>query len=186
MYSASAVAAARRWTAGSLCGEEIMIRTIAGIRVAIAALLLSIPVAARAQTSDVMADKAAVDKLMHDYIETFSRGDITAMMNFVGAPLTITDGGFKVIPTADEVQARYTALRDGLVKQGYAKSQWIDFGVKLLAPSYAIAGGTYVRYKTDGSELGRSGGTYLLGKVDGVWKIRVVIGYSAKDAFKPE
>ena len=72
------------------------------------------------------------------------------------------------------------------MKQGYAKTEWLDLGVKLLGQSYAIAGGTYVRYKTDGSELNRSGGTYLLNKVDGVWKIGVLLGYPIKDAFKPE
>jgi hypothetical protein len=70
--------------------------------------------------------------------------------------------------------------------QGYAKTQWIDLGVKLLGQSYAIASGTYVRSKTDGSELNRSGGTYLLNKVDGVWKIGVNVGYPTKDAFKLE
>jgi hypothetical protein len=44
----------------------------------------------------------------------------------------------------------------------------------------------HVRYKTDGSELGRSGGTYLLNKVDGVWKIGVAMGCPVKDAFKRE
>jgi len=72
------------------------------------------------------------------------------------------------------------------VKQGYAKTEWLDFGVKLLGQSYAIAGGSYVRYKTDGSELNRSGGTYLLNKVDGVWKIGVNMGYPVKDALKLE
>ena len=70
------------------------------------------------------------------------------------------------------------------MKQGYAKTQWIDLGVKLLGQSYGISAGTYVRYKTDGSELNRSGGTYLLNKVDGVWKIGVNVGYPTKDAFK--
>ena len=72
------------------------------------------------------------------------------------------------------------------MKQGYAKTEWLDFGVKLLGQSYAIAGGSYVRYKTDGSELNRSGGTYLLNKVDGVWKIGVNMGYPVKDALKLE
>jgi hypothetical protein len=72
------------------------------------------------------------------------------------------------------------------VKQGYVKTEWLDFGVKLLGQSYTIAGGSYVRYKADGSELNRSGGTYLLNKVDGAWKIGVNMGYPVKDALKLE
>lgn len=72
------------------------------------------------------------------------------------------------------------------LKQGHAKSQWIDLGVTLLGQSYAIAGGTYVRYKAGGTELNRSDGIYLLNKVNGIWKIGVLMGYPIKDAFKPE
>jgi uncharacterized NTF2-like protein DUF6841 len=84
--------------------------------------------------------------------------------------------GFTAFTTADEALDWYVKLRDGMVKQGYAKTQWVDFGVKLLGEYYAIAGGNYVRYKTDGSELNRAGGTYLLNKADGVWKIGLVMG----------
>ena len=59
-----------------------MIRAIAGIRVAIAATLLSIPIAVHAQTADPMGDKSAVDKLMHDYIETWHQaGPLTRSHN---------------------------------------------------------------------------------------------------------
>jgi hypothetical protein len=67
------------------------------------------------------------------------------------------------------------------VKQGYAKSQWLDLGVKLLGQSYA-RGRPYVRYKIDGSELNSAGGTYLLNKLGGVWRIGVLLGYPIKDA----
>ena len=163
-------------------------RKLNTIRVAIAAVLfLSLPIAVHAQTTDPVADRNAVDKVMHDYFEAYSRGDMALMMKFVHVPLTVTEPkGFRNLATYDEAVDWYTTFRDPLVKQGYVKSQWIDLGVKLLGQSYAIAGGTYVRYKADGSELNRSGGTYLLNRVDGVWKIRVGMGYPIKDAFKLE
>jgi hypothetical protein len=124
---------------------------------------------------------------MHDYFEAYSRGDMAAVMKFINVPFVVTGPkGFTAFTTADDTLDWYTKLHDAVVKQGYAKSQWIDFGVKLLGQSYAIAGGTYVRYKTDGSELNRSGGTYLLNKVDGVWKIGILMGYPMKDAFIPQ
>ena len=158
------------------------------IRTAIAAVMfLSISIAVHAQTTDPVADRNAADSMMRDYFETYSRGDMALLMKFVHIPLTVMGPkGFRNLTTSDEALDWYTMLRDAAVKQGYAKSQWIDLGVKLLGPSYAIAGGTYVRSKTDGSELNRSGGTYILNKVDGVWKIGVLMGYPSKDAFKLE
>jgi hypothetical protein len=164
-----------------------MTRLIATIGVVLIALFLSIPVGIRAQDVDTAADKAAVTKLMHDYFETYSRGDMAAAMKLMSVPLVVNGPkGFMALTTPDEALDTYTRFHDAAVKQGYAKTQWIDLGVKLLGQSYAIAAGTYVRYKTDGSELNRSGGTYLLNKVNGVWKIGVNIGYPIKDAFKIE
>jgi hypothetical protein len=154
----------------------------------VAALLLPIPTTAlHAQTVDTTADRDAVNKVMHDYFEAYSHGDMTVVMNFISVPFLVQgQKGFTAFTATDDAMAWYTKFHDAAVKQGYAKTQWIDLGVKLLGQSYAIAAGTYVRYKTDGTELNRSGGTYLLNKVDGVWKIGANVGYPAKDAFKLE
>jgi hypothetical protein len=164
-----------------------MTMPIGFLRVVIAALTLLTPAIVYAQTADPAADKAAVDKVMHDYFEAYSHGDMAAVMNFITVPFMVQGPkGFTAFTTANEALDWYTRFHDAAVKQGYANTQWIDLGVKLLGQSYAIASGTYVRSKTDGSELNRSGGTYLLNKVDGVWKIGVNVGYPTKDAFKLE
>lgn len=163
-----------------------MTKLIFTIRAAFAFILL-IPIAAHAQAIDPAADRIEVTKVMRDYFEAYSRGDMDAVMKLLNVPFVISGPkGFTVYTTGAETLNMYTRFRDAAVRQGYAKSEWIDLGVKLLGGTYAIAAGTYVRYKTDGSELNRSGGTYLLNKVDGAWKIAINIGYPAKDAFKPE
>jgi hypothetical protein len=112
---------------------------------------------------------------------------MAAVTKLISLPFVVSSPkGFTAYATADEVVQSYTTFRDAAVKQGYAKTQWLDLGVKLLGQSYAIAAGTYERFKADGTELNRSGGTYLLNKIDGVWKIGVNMGYPAKDAFKPD
>ncbi|GIQ79211.1 nuclear transport factor 2 family protein [Bradyrhizobium sp. RD5-C2] len=157
------------------------------ITLAIAALLISIPIAARAQSTDPATERNAIDKLMHEYFETYSRGDMAAVAQDISIPFVIAGSqGFTAFSTRDEAMDWYKKYREAAVKQGYAKTEWIDFGVKLLGPTHAITGGTYVRYKSDGSELNRSGGTYLLSKIDGAWKIGVNLGYPAKDAFRFE
>jgi ketosteroid isomerase-like protein len=39
-----------------------------------------------AQAADPTADKAAVDKMIHDHFEAYSRGDLAAVMNFINVP----------------------------------------------------------------------------------------------------
>jgi ketosteroid isomerase-like protein len=164
-----------------------MTTSINKITRAIAVLLLLIPVALRAQSIDPDTEKNAIDKLMHEYFEAYSRGDMAAVIKLTSVPFVIpAPQGYLAFTTADEVSDWFNRVRDAAVKQGYAKTEWIDFGVRLLGPTHAIAGGTYVRYKVDGSELNRSGGTYLLSKTDGGWKIGVNLAYPAKDAFRLE
>jgi len=157
------------------------------VRAVIAALMLLIPNIVCAQAADPIADRAAIEKVMYDYVEAYGRGDMDLLMQYVQMPLTVGGpNGFRSLATSDEAVALYTRIRDAGVKQGYAKSEWLEFGVKLLGPSYAVAGGTFVRYKADGSELNRGGGTYLLSKVDGVWKVGVGLNYPIEDAFVPQ
>lgn len=140
-----------------------------------------------AQAIDPTAERTAVTKVMHDYFEAYSRGDLDAVMKLINIPFVVSGPkGFTAYTTADGTLNVYTRFRDAAVQQGYAKSEWIDLGVKLLGATYAIAAGTYVRYKADGSELNKTGWTYLLNRVDGLWKIAISVGYPAKDAFKPE
>jgi ketosteroid isomerase-like protein len=142
-----------------------MMKPIAAIKATTAAaLFLLISSIAHAQT----ADRDAVEKVMRDYFEAYSRGDMAAGMKFIIVPFVVTvpSKGFTAFTTADEALDWYTKFHDAAVKQGYAKTQWIDLGVKLLGQSYAIAGGSYVRYKTGGTELNRTGGTYLLNKIE--------------------
>ncbi|TWB87523.1 uncharacterized protein DUF4440 [Bradyrhizobium macuxiense] len=157
------------------------------ITLTIAAALMLIPLAARAQSIDPATDRSAIDRLMHEYFEAYSRGDMAAVAQIISTPfVTAGPRGFTSFATKDEALDWYKKYRDAAVNQGYAKTEWIDFGVKLLGPAHAIAGGTYARYKADGSELNRSGGTYLLSKIDGAWKIGVNLGYPVKDAFRLE
>jgi NTF2-like protein (DUF6841) len=157
------------------------------VRAVIAALMLLIPNIVSAQDADPVADRAAIEKVMYDYVAAYGDGDMDRLMQDVQFPLTVGGpNGFRSLATSDDAVAVYTKIRDAGVKQGYAKSEWLDFGVKLLGPSYAIAGGSFIRYKADGSEFNRGGGTYLLTKVDGIWKVGVGVNYPVEDALVPQ
>lgn len=110
------------------------------VRAVMAALMLLIPNIVGAQAADPVADRAAIEKVMYDYVAAYGDGDMDLLMQNVQLPLTVGGpNGFRSLATSDEAVAVYTKIRDAGVKQGYAKSEWLDFGVKLLGPSYAIA-----------------------------------------------
>ena len=62
-----------------------------------------------AQTIDPTADREAVGKVMHDYFEAYSRGDMIAVMKFINVPF-VAQGpkGFVTFAKADEALDWYT------------------------------------------------------------------------------
>jgi hypothetical protein len=100
-----------------------MTMPIGFLRTVIAALALLTPAIVYAQTVDPAADKTAVDKVMHDYFEAYSRGDMAAVMNFISVPFMVQGPkGFTAFTTANEALDWYTRFHDAAVKQGYAKN----------------------------------------------------------------
>ena len=83
--------------------EEIGRETIHAVASIIAALFLSIPVAAHVQTADAIADRDAIRKAMLDYFEAYSRGDMVAVGNLISVPFMVQGPkGFSVFTKADE------------------------------------------------------------------------------------
>lgn len=70
--------------------------------------------------------------------------------------------------------------------RGYARSELTMLHVKRLSAGTALAAGVAVRYKTDGQELDRVGVVYLLQKVDGRWKIAVIVVHDADHRLRLE
>ena len=66
-----------------------MIKFIAVASIAIATLFLSMPVAVHAQAVDPIADRDAIRKVMHDYFEAYSRGDMVAVVNLISVPFMV-------------------------------------------------------------------------------------------------
>jgi len=97
--------------------EEIGGETIHAVASIIAALFLSIPVAAHAHTADAIADRDAIRKAMLDYFEAYSRGDMVAVGNLISVPFMVqAPEGFSVFTKADEALDWDTQLQDAVVK----------------------------------------------------------------------
>jgi ketosteroid isomerase-like protein len=124
------------------------------------------------------AEKTAVDHALRDYNDAFGRGDLSAIGQHCNVPFVsiFPEGvGVKVLATMSEIEAGYGGYLKGLRERGYSHSIPSELHVKLLDQITALASGVFVRQKTDGSELETIGGTYVLRKTEGEWKISVVI-----------
>jgi hypothetical protein len=73
----------------SVTSKEEIGRAIHAVASIIAALFLSIPVAAHAQTADPIADRDAIRKARLDYFEAYSRGDMVAVGNLISVPFMV-------------------------------------------------------------------------------------------------
>ena len=91
-----------------------------------------------------------------------------------------------MLPTTADVEKFYGAALQDLKERGYSHSDLLEVHVRLLGTTVALVSSLFKRYKTDGSELATLGGTYLLRKTDGVWKIAVLIGHPAKDVIRAD
>src|SRR5689334_25137172 len=99
----------------------------------VAALMLLSPTFAHSQTVAPTLDEAAVDRVMREYFEAYSHGDMPAVMSFVSVPVMVQGpNGFATFTTAQEALDWYIKYRDAAVKQGYVRTEWIDLGRELL------------------------------------------------------
>jgi ketosteroid isomerase-like protein len=135
--------------------------------------------AASAETQSVeqeQAEKTAVDHALHDYVDAFVRGDLSAIGQHCNVPFVlISSQGVKVLPTMSEIEAFYAGILRDLKQRGYSHSTWSELHVKLLDQTTALVSAVFVRHKMDGSELETIGATYVLRQTEGEWKIAVII-----------
>ncbi|MDY6784868.1 MAG: cytochrome P450 [Cyanobacteriota bacterium] len=77
------------------------------------------------------------------------------------------------LPNHGVVSAVYKAIIDPLIPDNFARTESPMITVKQLGKTTAIAHELNIRYRQDGSEMGRFGTTYILGKQNDQWKIMV-------------
>ena len=128
-----------------------------------------------------------MDHALRDYSNAFGRGDLSAIGQHCSVPFAfIPSEGVKVLSTISEVEARYGSIIQDLRKRGYSYSTPSELHVKLLDQTRALASAVFVRHKTDGSELETIGATYILLKIEGEWKIVVVMGHPPANVIRAD
>jgi ketosteroid isomerase-like protein len=132
-------------------------------------------------------DEAVVTRILTDYYRAFSTLDVQAILPYWLAPsLLVSPQGVAAMPTHAALAATIAPGMEAFRARGYARSELTMLHVKCLSAGTALAAGVAVRYKTDSQELDRVGVIYLLQKVDGSWKIVVIVVHDADNRLRIE
>jgi hypothetical protein len=103
-----------------------------------------------------------------EYLDAFAacgRGeaDTASLLEYYAVPLLVTtDEGFFALTTGDQVIAVMQQQVDGMRAAAYNRSEVLDSEVTLLNAVSALYRATFSRQRSDGSEVNRLTGTYLV------------------------
>ena len=120
----------------------------------------------------MIVDSNDVSRWFDEYLEAFAacgRGEseTASLLEYYGVPLLITtDDGCYALTTDDQVVAGIQPQVDGMRAASYNNSEILDSEVTVLNATSALYRGTFSRRRSDGSEINRLTGTYLV--TDGV------------------
>jgi hypothetical protein len=113
-------------------------------------------------------DTSEVSRWFDGYLEAFAacgRGeaDTGTLLGYYGVPLLLTtDDGFFALTSGDRVVAALQPQVDGMLAAGYARTEILGSEVTVLNSMSALYRGTFSRRRSDGGEIGRLTGTYLV------------------------
>jgi ketosteroid isomerase-like protein len=138
-----------------------------------------------AQSIDQESERGAVERTLLSYADAFNRGELSSISQRCNVPfVVVAPQAVRTFATTAEVETFFDGIHRDLRERGYSHSKWMELHVKFLGKTVALASAVFTRYKTDGSELATLGGTYLLSKHEGNWKIAVVTVHPATDVVR--
>ena len=120
-------------------------------------------------------EKDAIQAVISGYYDAFGQ-DSAAASAFFGEPtLIVAPNQFVLLNTRADVEAFLERVSARLKPGGFSHSTLSDRRLKLLTSTTALCGGVAIRMKADGTEMQRSGFTYLLQKGVHAWRIHEII-----------
>jgi uncharacterized protein (TIGR02246 family) len=134
--------------------------------------------------TDRQTELAAVDAAMRSYYAAVSRGDAAAAARHFTVPAMFVTPRGTWSPTMTQIETASVGMLREYASQGYSHSTWAESHMTLLGDAAALASIVVVRHRTDGTEIGTFGFTYLLRKADGEWRIAVLIGHPPSDVVR--
>ncbi len=113
-------------------------------------------------------DPNAISQWFGEYLDAFAacgRGeaDTASLLEYYGVPMLITTAdGFYALTTDDQVVAATQPQVDGMRAAFYDHSVMLDSEVTILNSTSALLHATFSRQRSDGNEIQRLTGTYLI------------------------
>ena len=141
------------------------------LRVCCLLLLVAIPSLVAAQDERQAATQALI-AYFGSFVGAVKTGDPAAVSQHLTEPLvSIEPTRTTVYATRADYEAWLKPVLATVKERGYDHADWLQLDLKLLSKELAIASTLLVRYKSDNTEFGRAGATYLMRKVEDRWKI---------------
>ena len=141
------------------------------LRVCCLLFVIALPVHVAAQDDKVAATRALVT-YFGAFIDAVRTGDAAAVSQHLTEPFISIDPSKTVVfATRADFEVWLRPVLGGMKERGYDHSKWPQLDLKLLSKELAVASTLVVRYKSDGTEFGRAGVTYMMRKVEDRWKI---------------
>jgi ketosteroid isomerase-like protein len=126
-------------------------------------------------TATSISEKDAIHAVLSGYYDAFGR-DSAAASAFYGEPALVVLANQVVgLSTRADVEAFFDKFVASLKPSGFSHSKLADQHIKLLNSTTALYSTVAIRMKADGTEMQRSGFTYLLHKSNVGWKIHEII-----------
>ena len=98
-----------------------------------------------------MDDKAAVIRVLTDYVNAFGTLDVQAILPFYHEPcLLLSPQGVAAVPNHAAMEATFTPLVEGLRARGYSRSELSMLHVTQLSTTATLASGVAAGFKADG------------------------------------
>jgi ketosteroid isomerase-like protein len=121
------------------------------------------------------SENDAIHAVISGYYDALGRDSAAASAFYSEPTLIVFPSQVVGLSTRADVEAFLDKLVASLKPSGYSHSKLGDHCVKLLNSTTALYSTVAIRLKADGTEMQRSGFTYLLHKSSAGWKIHELI-----------
>lgn len=124
---------------------------------------------------------AAIEALVARYIDSFNTDDFETALTCYRLPFTWLFGSKAVtVSTPEEFLATMRKTKSALRGDGLSRSRLLGVTVRMLGDHSALAGIEVTRVLEDGSEMHRTGGTYLVHNDGENWRLVANVSHSAQ------
>jgi ketosteroid isomerase-like protein len=122
------------------------------------------------------SDQETIQAVLNGYYDAFGRDSAVSASFFCEPALVVFPNQLVRLDSRADVESFYEKYVASLKPSGLSHSRLGEHHIKLLNSTTALCSVVSIRVKVDGTEIERSGFTYLLHKTDAAWKIYELIG----------